>query len=74
METLKRASFYIVLLTAVAAIGGLILVVLVLPSMNWSATRRPGQVESTIASYITPTGSAATPTRSPIHFVRPRKI
>jgi mono/diheme cytochrome c family protein len=26
---------------------------LVLPSMNWSATRQPGQVESTIASYIT---------------------
>jgi mono/diheme cytochrome c family protein len=40
-------------LTTVAAIGGLVMVFFILPSMNWSATRKPGQVENTIASYIT---------------------
>jgi mono/diheme cytochrome c family protein len=53
METLKRALSYILILTALAVIGGLVMVFFILPSMNWSATRKPGQVEYTIASYIT---------------------
>jgi mono/diheme cytochrome c family protein len=39
-------------LTAVAVIGGFVMVFFILPSMNWSATHKPGQVENTIASYI----------------------
>jgi mono/diheme cytochrome c family protein len=49
----KRAAFYTAMLIVVAVIGGLLLVVLILPAMNWSATRRPGQVEGKLASYIT---------------------
>ena len=53
MENVKRASLYIVTLTALAVIGALIVLSLVLPSMNWSATRKPGHIETTIANYTT---------------------
>jgi hypothetical protein len=53
MENVKRVLRCISVLTIVAAIGGLVMVFFILPSMNWSATRKPGQVENTIASYIT---------------------
>ena len=53
MEKVKKALLYIVMLTAVAIVGGLIVLVFVLPSMNWSAAGRPGRVESSIASYTT---------------------
>jgi hypothetical protein len=42
----KRALVCILILIAVGVIRGLIAVFLVLPSMNWSATRKPGQMES----------------------------
>jgi mono/diheme cytochrome c family protein len=48
----KRAAFYIVTLNAIAVIAGLTLVLVVLPSMNWTAIRRPSQVENRLASYI----------------------
>ena len=50
---MKRVSFNIAILTVLAVIGALIVFFFILPSMNWSATRRPGQRESTIVSYIT---------------------
>ena len=50
---MKRALFNIAILIVLAAIGGAIVLFFILPSMNWSATRRPGQMESTLASYIT---------------------
>jgi mono/diheme cytochrome c family protein len=53
IENVKRASFNIAILTVLAVIGGLVVLFFILPSMNWSATRRPGQMESTLASYIT---------------------
>src|SRR5258708_35911640 len=53
IETVKRAFFYFLMLTALAVIGGLALVFFILPSMNWSATRKPGQIENIVASYIT---------------------
>lgn len=53
MENVKRASLNIAMLTVLAVTGGSVVLLFILPSMNWSATRRPGQMESTIASYIT---------------------
>jgi mono/diheme cytochrome c family protein len=53
MKTLMRALINIAILTALAVIAGSILVVLVLPAMNWSATRTPGQLEGRLASYVT---------------------
>jgi hypothetical protein len=38
-------------LIAISVIAGLVMV-LVLPSMNWSATRAPSRVENRLASYI----------------------
>jgi mono/diheme cytochrome c family protein len=53
IENVKRASFNIAILTVLAVIGGLIVLFFILPSMNWSATCRPGQMESRLANYIT---------------------
>jgi len=36
-----------------ALIVALIMIFLILPSINWSATRKPGQMESRLADYIT---------------------
>ena len=41
------------MLIVVSVIGGLLLVALILPAMNWSATRKPGEVERKLASYVT---------------------
>ncbi len=48
---MRRALFYILILIAAGVIAGLILLLLILPSVNWSATRNPGLVESALASY-----------------------
>jgi mono/diheme cytochrome c family protein len=53
IETVKRAFFYVLILTTLAVIGALALVFFILPSMNWIATRKPGQLENAMASYIT---------------------
>ena len=50
---MKRALFFILILIATGVFLGSVVVFLVLPSMNWSAIRKPGQVENTIASYTT---------------------
>ena len=50
---MKRASFNIAILTVLALIGGSVVLVFILPSMNWSATRTPGQLENRLAGYIT---------------------
>ena len=49
---MKRAAFYIVTLIAIGVIAGLVMVLLILPSMNWSVTLAPSQVENRLASYI----------------------
>jgi mono/diheme cytochrome c family protein len=48
---MKEALFYIIILTAAEVIGGLIVILLILPSMNWSATNKPGTLETRIANY-----------------------
>jgi len=48
---MKKALFYTIMLTAAEVILGLIVTLLVLPSMNWSATNKPGALETTIANY-----------------------
>ncbi len=50
---MKRAAFYAAVLIVGAVIEGVILVALILPAMNWSATRKPGEVERSLASYVT---------------------
>lgn len=50
---MKRAAFNISIFTVLAVIGGLIVLFFILPSINWSATRTPGQMEGRLASYIT---------------------
>jgi mono/diheme cytochrome c family protein len=49
----KKASFNFAILIVLAAVGGAIALLFMLPSMNWSATRTPGQLESRLAGYIT---------------------
>jgi mono/diheme cytochrome c family protein len=51
MKNVKRALLYISVLTAAEVIGGLIVTLLVLPSMNWSATNKPAALETRIANY-----------------------
>jgi len=53
IENVKRAAFNIAILTVLAMIGGLIVLVFIMPSMNWSATRTPGPMEGILASYVT---------------------
>jgi hypothetical protein len=48
----KRALFYIFILVG-AAIAALIMLILILPSMNWSALRKPGGMERKLAGHIT---------------------
>ena len=36
-----------------ALIVALILIFLILPSINWSATRKPGELETRLADYVT---------------------
>ncbi len=50
---MNRAAFNIAILTVLAVIGGLVVLVFIMPSMNWSATRRPGRVENKLANYVT---------------------
>jgi mono/diheme cytochrome c family protein len=45
-----RALFLIIIGALIAA---LLLVLLILPSINWSATRKPGQIETKLADYVT---------------------
>jgi hypothetical protein len=52
MQIAKRAFLNILITASIAVIGALVVVFLILPSMNWSATRTPGQVETKLASYI----------------------
>jgi len=48
---MKKAGFYIIMLIVAEVIGGLIVTFLVLSSMNWSATNKPGTLEARIANY-----------------------
>jgi mono/diheme cytochrome c family protein len=48
----KRTLLDISILGAVAVMALLIAIFLVLPSMNWSAIRKPGQMENKLAGYI----------------------
>jgi mono/diheme cytochrome c family protein len=50
---LKRTLFDILILGAVALIAVLIVIFLIMPSMNWSTTRKPGKMENRLAGYIT---------------------
>ena len=50
---MKRTLFDILIFGALAVMAVLVAILFILPSMNWSATRKPGQVENTIASYVT---------------------
>lgn len=47
---MRRALFLILIGALIAA---LMMIFLILPSINWSATRKPGQIESRMADYIT---------------------
>ena len=50
----------------------LIAIFLVLPSMNWSAIRKPGQMENRLAGLSLPlVGSATMPRRSPTFCLQP---
>ena len=48
---MKRALLYTTMLTAAEVVGGLIIALLVLPSLNWSATNKPATLETRIANY-----------------------
>jgi len=48
----RRELLYILILVG-AVIAVLIVVLRLLPSINWSATRKPGQLESRLADYVT---------------------
>jgi len=50
---MRRALLYMMILIG-AVIAALIMIVfLLLPSINWPATRKPGQLESRLADYVT---------------------
>ena len=49
---MRRALLYIMILIG-AVIAVLILVLRLIPSINWPATRKPGQMESRLADYVT---------------------
>jgi mono/diheme cytochrome c family protein len=48
----RRALLYIMILIG-AVIAVLILILRLLPSINWPATRKPGQLETRLADYVT---------------------
>ena len=50
---MKRTLFDILILGALAIMAVLILVFLIMPSMNWSAARKPGRIEKRLAGYVT---------------------
>jgi hypothetical protein len=52
IESVKRAFFSVLILIGLAVIGALALVFFILPSMNWSATGKPSEIENRLASYI----------------------
>jgi mono/diheme cytochrome c family protein len=49
----KRTLFDILIFGAVAMMAVLILIFLIMPSMNWSAARKPGRMENKLAGYVT---------------------
>ena len=49
---MRRALLYIMILIG-AVIAVLILILRLLPSINWPATRKPGQLETRLADYVT---------------------
>lgn len=50
---MKRTLFDILIFGAVAMMAVLILIFLIMPSMNWSAARKPGRMENKLAGYVT---------------------
>ena len=46
-----RRALFLILVGAVIAV--LLMIYLLIPSINWPATRKPGQIESRLADYIT---------------------
>jgi mono/diheme cytochrome c family protein len=48
----KKTLFDILILSAVAVMAILVAIFLLLPSMNWSALRQPGQMENRLAGYV----------------------
>ena len=49
---MRRALLYIMILIG-AVIAVLIMILRLIPSINWPATRKPGQMESRLADYLT---------------------
>jgi mono/diheme cytochrome c family protein len=48
----KRTLFDILIFGALAMMAVLVAILFILPSMNWSALRKPGHIENRLAGYI----------------------
>ena len=50
---MKRTLFDILIFGALAVMAILVAILFILPSMNWSALRKPGHMENRLAGYVT---------------------